>query len=95
MCVFLGGKSDNLYTLGSVVSVPPLLFHLKRGGGAFIVSVSTHQAPGLFISFFIEVDVVIEHKARPRKKGRTCELMLWSERLYLPVNLYYLFFCYV
>uniref|UniRef100_A0A3P8U746 FBJ murine osteosarcoma viral oncogene homolog B n=1 Tax=Amphiprion percula TaxID=161767 RepID=A0A3P8U746_AMPPE len=35
------------------------------------------QAPGPFISFFIEVDEASEHKARPAKqKGRSCGLML-------------------
>lgn len=72
-------------TLGSVVSVPsPVLsvetsWREREKGGCVYCECVHSEAPGPFISFFIEVDVVREHKAW-KQKGRTCGLMLWSER---------------
>lgn len=64
-----------------MVSVPPLFSRWRQGGGAIYCECVHSEAPGPFISFFIEVDVVSEHKARPgNKKRRTYGLLLWSER---------------
>lgn len=47
------------------------------------------EAPGPFISFFIEVDGASEHKSKTwKRKGRTCGLLFWSKASFpLPVNL--------
>lgn len=43
---------------------PPLPSQLRRGCGVFIASGSTLRQTGPFISFFIEVDVAMEHKSK-------------------------------
>lgn len=47
------------------------------------------EAPGPFISFFIEVDGASEHKSKTwKRKGRTRGLLFWSRASFpLPVNL--------
>ena len=59
-----------------MVSVPPLFSQWRRGGGAIYCECVHSEAPGPFISFFIEVDVVSEHKARP---GNKKEENIWAD----------------
>lgn len=93
--MFLCYVSDNLLTLGSVVSVPPLFSQRRRGRGAFIVSVSTlRHLARLFLSLLRLT--ASEHKARPGNgRGEHVGWCCGVSVLSLPVNLYNLFFLYV